>query len=181
MQTELRKVDSFYENSYVGRPSRSQSYCWAAFGPDPFKECKKHAHQSIAIGTNGLRMFVNIDTKPANDRLKAAVFRPELLKELRQLHKSAPFELVLEKSVRDFPHPGTTEPRIRLHSSLLTDDSAWNVFAKTVKSTRFPYFCLDRPAVPPRELIDLTEREAIKRVVDSFKLNHDVVKIVNGF
>ena len=125
-------------------------------------------------------MFVNIDTKPANDRLKAAIFRPELLKRLRKLHKSEPFELVLEKSKREFPLPGTSEPRMRLHSSLLTDDAAWNVFARIVHETPWPYFCLNRPAEPPAKVIDKKKRGAIKLVVNSFELNHEILEIVNG-
>jgi hypothetical protein len=121
VQTELRKIDKFYELPHVGALPRSQSYCWVAFGPDPFEECKRFAHQTVAIGANGLRMFVNVDTKPANDRLKAAIFRPEFLTALKKLHNRAPFELVLQKSVREFPRPGTTTPKMRLHSSLLDD------------------------------------------------------------
>ena len=180
MQTQLHdKVDPFYKHAHVGILKPSASYCWAAFGPAPWERCKQFAHQTIALSSNGLRIFVNIETKPATDRLKAAVSRPEFLKALKKLHKTATFELVLEKSVRDFPRPGSTTPKMRLHSSLLNDDDAWKVFAKTVVETPLPYFCLDRPAVTPPELICLTEGAAIKLVVESCKLNHAVVKMVN--
>ena len=80
VRTALRDVDSFYQIRHVGRLLRSDAYCWTAFGPRPFiPKCRGHAHQSIALSHNGLRMFVNIETKPATNRLKAAVSRPELL------------------------------------------------------------------------------------------------------
>jgi hypothetical protein len=184
VQTALHKIDpQFYQKSHVGMLKRSESYSWAAFGPNPFKECWKRAHQTIAIGPNGLRMFVNIEGKPAAKLLKAAVkedCRDKFLRALKKLHASEPFDLVLEEVFLVGPRRLTGTPKMRLHSSMLADDAAWKVFADTVQSLHLLYFCLDRPAVPPPTLIDLTESAAIKLVVDSFKLNHAVVKLVNG-
>jgi hypothetical protein len=183
VQTELHKVDPFYEHCHVGRLERSDSYLWAAFGPGPpFKKCEKRAHQTISVSPNGLRMFVNVETKPATNRLKALVehSRDKFLAALRKLHAIEPFELVLDKVVVVGPMRSKRTPRMRLHSSMLADEAAWKVFADTVRSLPLLYFCIDRAAVEPRELIDLSDCDAVQLVVKCFRRNHDVVKLLNG-
>ena len=46
VRTALRKsVDSsFYKHCQVGKMERSKSYCWVAFGPEPWKTCEGCAH-----------------------------------------------------------------------------------------------------------------------------------------
>jgi len=186
VQTQLHdKVDSFYEHPHVGVLKPSDSYCWAAFGPAPWEKCKKFAHQTIEVSPNGLRMFVNVETKPATHRLKAVVehSRDELLAALQKLHATEPFELVLKDVVVVGPMRSKETPKMRLHSSTLTDEAggvAWTAFAETVQRLHLLYFCIDRPVVEPRELIKLPECDAIQLVVRSFQRNHAVVKLLNG-
>jgi hypothetical protein len=163
----------------------SDTNCWAAFGPKPFKECKLYAHQTISVSPNGLRMFVNVETQPATKRLKAAVTQSKrdfFLAKLRRLHATEPFELVLKEVTVTGPRRSKETPKIRLHSSMLTDeagDGAWTAFAETVQRLHLLYFCLDRPVVPPPELMKLTEDKAVQLVVKTFKRNHAVVKLLN--
>ncbi len=72
---------------------------------------------------------------------------------------------------------------MRLHSSMLADeagDGVWKAFAETVLRLHLLYFCIDRPAVEPRILTKLSERDAVQLVVKTFQRNHAVVKLLNG-
>jgi hypothetical protein len=111
------------------------------------------AHQSIAVAADGLKMFVNIETRLATNRLNAAMkegsTRDKFLKVLQNLHAVEPFQLVLDEVFWVGPHRATSTAKMRLDSSMLmTDeagDGAWTAFADTVVRLKFLYFCLDRP------------------------------------
>jgi len=186
VQTGLYKVEPFYEDCHVGNLKRSDSHCWAAFGPGPpFKRCEERAHQSISLSAAGLRMFVNVETKPATKRLKGVVehCRDEFRKALRELHAVEPFQLVLDEVFVLGPMRSKATPKMRLHSSLLADEAggdAWNAFADTVQRLPKLYFCIDRPVVPPLKLIGLSGFDAVQLVVKTFQRNHAVVKVLNG-
>jgi hypothetical protein len=186
VQTQLHEFDPFYEDCHVGNLERSASNCWAAFGPGPpFKKCEKHAHQTISVSANGLRMFVNVETRPATNRLKAVIkhSRDEFRAALQKLHGLEPFELALKEVVVVGPRRSKETPKMRLHSSMLADeagDGVWKAFAETVLRLHLLYFCIDRPAVEPRILTKLSERDAVQLVVKTFQRNHAVVKLLNG-
>jgi len=113
---------------------------------------RKFAHQSISISANGLRMFVNIETRPATNRLKAVLkhSRDEFRAALHKLHAVEPFELVLNEVFVIRPYVLGSTPKMRLHSSMLADKTgAWTAFAETVQSLRLLYSCIDRPHVAP--------------------------------
>jgi hypothetical protein len=183
VQTRLQELDPFYHNAHPGNLPLAKSHCWAAFGPDPFKKCETFAHQTISISANGLRMFVNIETTPATNRLKKATrkdSREDFRKALQTLHAFEPFELVLSEVFVVRPRVLGETPKMRLHSSMLADETgAWTAFAETVQSLHLLYCCIDRPPVPPPKLIELSVDGAIELVVETFQHNHAVVKLLN--
>jgi hypothetical protein len=189
-QTELYKVDPFYQKSYVGVLKRNKASCWAAFGPEPFEECHKRAHQSISVGPNGLRMFVNVEgrdaTKLLNDVLRHSRSSNQFRTALQELHAIEPFELVLVEQVVKRPRYAEETLKMRLHSSLLANEDVWTAFDRGAKELlgykkhHLLYFCIDRPAVTPSDLIKLSEDRAVDLVVKTFQRNHAVVKLLNG-
>ena len=79
----------------------------------------------MAVGSDGFRMFVNVEGKRSAKLLKAACehHRDKFRAKLQDLHDKESFELVLaEVFGTERPMRLESEPRIRLHSSLLTDD-----------------------------------------------------------
>lgn len=66
---KLKSIDPFYESADVGRLELKQDHCWAAFGPSE-KRYRNWAHQTIALGAEGIAVFVNVELKPAIDRLR---------------------------------------------------------------------------------------------------------------
>ena len=97
----------------------------------------------------------------AAKRLKSVVkhSRHEFLNALRALHEFEPFELVLVEQVKVGPMKLKETPKMRLHSSMLSDDTAWTAFAETVLRLHLLYFCIDRPAVPPPKLISVRRKK----------------------
>ncbi len=187
VQKQLCKSIPFYSSYDVGTLKQSNSYCWVAFGPADGKY-RKLSHQTISISSDGLRVFINSELKSATDRIKAVLSQSAhaLRAVLQDLHAYQPFELVLQerKQVQASLYENT--PKMRLHSSLLADESvggmAWMAFAETVQRIPLPYLCLTR-RIPPRELLDLPADDAsaaVRIVVEMFEQNHAVVELLNG-
>lgn len=184
VQAVLRKsVDPFYKDFHIGKLDRSKSYCWVAFGPKPWKTCEGCAHQTMALGSDGLRMFVNVEGRSAAKKLKTAFehHRDEFRAKLQDLHDKEPFELLLAEVFKgEMPMQLDSTPKLRLHSSLLTDDhGAWTAFAETAQRLPLLYFAIDRPAVSPTEAIEISKSKVVQLVVKQFERNHDLVKFLN--
>jgi hypothetical protein len=197
----LHEVAPFYEHYDVGNLKLADSYCWVAFGPRgkekskdksawKNKEYRKVTHQSVSLHSDGLRVFVNAETQPATDRVKtilgqstdAVAFRTAL----KHLHKWEPFELIVEERTQVQASKYRYTPKMRLHSSLLTEkatgDVAWKVFDETVQRLPLPYLRIER-LVPLLKLLELSEchpPKAVQHVVEILQRNHDAVKLLNA-
>jgi hypothetical protein len=186
VRDRLREFEAFYEDFDVGNLKRSDSECWVAFGPkgDAYR---KVTHQTLSLGPGGLRVYVNIELKPATDRLKSVLKKPNapLLTALRQLHEFEPFELKLDERTQRQFRTFDYIPKMMLHSSLLiaaTDDAAWSVFARTVDRLPLPYLRIER-LVSAQTLIELSKGgpdAVVQLVVEMFQKNDPVVKMLNA-
>lgn len=186
VQSQLHKLDTFYEDRHVGNLNRSASHCWVAFGTANGK-FGKVTHQSLSLGANGLRVFVNTELKPATKRLKDVLKHSmgELRAAMQELHAFRPFELVLEEKVQIRPRIFKETLKMRLHSSLLADEDAgggaWLVFSDTVRRLPLPYVHIDR-FLPAKDLVlpEYDADKAVNTVFEILKHNHSVVKLLNG-
>ena len=186
VQLQLHKFDSFYEDYDIGNLKLSSSHCWAAFGPAKSRY-RKLTHQSLSLGSNGLRVFVNTELKPATKQLKAVLKHStgKLRAAMQKLDAFMPFELVLEEKVLIRPRICKETLKMRLHSSLLADEEsgnvAWLAFSETVRRLPLPYVHIDR-FVSAKELVlpECDLDQAVNAVVEIFKHNHSVVKLLNG-
>jgi hypothetical protein len=70
----LKAEEPFYDSFDIGSLKRDQSECWVAFGPSDYTGVTR---QTISPGSNGFRIFVNTETKPAIDRLRSVLKRSE--------------------------------------------------------------------------------------------------------
>jgi hypothetical protein len=69
----LAKVDPFYERAYVTGRIVPATPAWIAFGPA--RDYKNLAHQTFTVGVDGVALFINVELKPAIDRLREAITR----------------------------------------------------------------------------------------------------------
>jgi hypothetical protein len=196
----LRKAATFYDNYDVGNLKLADSYCWVAFGPKggmtnedndvgKDKAYRKVTHQSLSLHSDGLRVFVNVETKPATDRVKAVLSQSAtadaLRRALRLLHKSDPFDLILEERIQKQASKYDYVPKMRLHSSMLTEkvtgDLAWRAFDETVKVLPLPYLRIER-TVPRKALLEHATHDpakVVQHVIQLLLRNHAVVTLLN--
>lgn len=182
----LHEFDKFYEDYDLGNLKRTDLSCWVAFGPRDGKY-RKTTHQTMSLGSDGLRVFVNIELKEATNRLKKvleqsnATFRLAL----QQLNAFKPFEIVLQERVQHQASLYDYTPKMQLHSSLLdeaTGDAAWTAFTQTIDRLPLPYLRLER-LIPGQKLIELSNSgdpdQVVRHVFEILRHNHAVVKLLN--
>lgn len=147
----LKAAEPFYDSFDVGNLPLTKSDCWVAFGP---REYKGVTHQTISLASDGLRIFVNTETKPAIDRLRSVLKRSEseLRRALQALHDVEPFELALKERTQRQAMLYDYAEKMRMHSSMLLQDAgdtAWQAFVKTVARMRLPNLVIER-LLPPK-------------------------------
>ncbi|MCX6997598.1 MAG: hypothetical protein NTV49_11045 [Kiritimatiellaeota bacterium] len=85
--------DLGYPKYDVGNLHRQDEHCWVAFGKQDYRN---QAHQTVAVNSNGIDVFVNVELKPATDELKAKIDKnPDGFKMC--MLKLAPFTVILEE------------------------------------------------------------------------------------
>ena len=187
IQAGLCESTPFYEATDIGKLKLTDAYCWAAFGPRG-NTYRKVTHQTISLASDGLRLFVNSETKAATDQLKSVLKQSNavFLTTLQHLHAFEPFELVLEERTQRQASIYNYTPKMRLHSSLLNDDEiagdvAWAAFTKTVERLHLPYLRIER-LVPAHKLIELSKcdpPQVVQHIVEMLLSNHAVVRLLN--
>jgi hypothetical protein len=103
----------------------------------------------MSIASNGLRVFVNTELKPATDRLKRLLSRSdsELRRALQALHNVEPFNLILKERIQRQAMLYDSYERMRLHSSMLLQDAgdtAWQALVQTVNRLPLPNLLIER-------------------------------------
>ncbi len=176
--TGLKVVEPFYDAFDVGNLKRDQSECWVAFGPRDYKEV---THQTVSLGSDGLRVFVNTELKHPTDRLKRALAKSEseLRKALQALNDVEPFDSILKERIQREAMLYDYRERMRLHSSMLLQeagDTAWQALVQTVNRLPLANLLIER-LLPPSKLIGA---EAVRLVVDILRRNHAVVSLLNA-
>ena len=180
---KLQAFAPFYEAFDVGVLRLADPSCWVAFGPRA-PEYRNVTHQTVSLGPDGLRVFVNAELKSATDRLKQALHHcgPELRRALQHLHQLGAFQLALEERTQRQASLYDYTPKMQLHSSMLTEGAgevAWNAFVETVNRLPLPYVRIER-LMPAAKLIELSNRgEAIQHVEEVLEQNHAVVHLMN--
>jgi hypothetical protein len=109
LRDKLRPIAPFYEEYDVGKLHKGDAHCWVAFGPGKQKY-RQMTHQTVSFWSDGLRVFVNAELKPATDRVKDVVARhaSAFRKALLNLYAFEPFELILEERVKRQGRPANS-------------------------------------------------------------------------
>lgn len=182
LQRRLAGIDAFYAEYEVGNLKSDDPFCWIAFGPRGYRDA---THQTIALGSNGLRVFINSELRRATDRLKAVLRSDEVnfKSALCRAHEFRPFTLVLQERVQRQAQIYDYHDRLTLASTMLVDsrsDSAWRGFVETVLQFPFPYLRIER-TIPAQQLLQLSGPEAALGVVTGLmEENHKIVQHLNG-
>ncbi len=96
----LQGFNAFYEDYDVGNLSRNHEQCWVAFGPSQ-NAYRQLAHQTISVDAHGIEVFVNVELKPAIERLRKRIQKDKQAFEdcILDLHVKGPLTIQLEERV----------------------------------------------------------------------------------
>lgn len=179
---ELSKVDSFYEAPDVGRLQLSHTECWAAFGPRGKRE-RPRAHQTVSADSQGLHIFVNVELKPAIDRLrkKISVAQSTWSKILADLHQRTPFYIRIEERKIMGPRRFEYSRICEVESRYLDDGLAY--VESTLRTVKLP--CLSvRTRIDREEAIKMSVSSGgsvlIEKVAGIMAAFHPLVKFINA-
>jgi len=186
----LKDVSDFYEGVDVGNLKRTDSHCWAAFGPaTPKGSYRQMAHQTLAISTHGIEVFINIELKRSTDKLKklALCDRRTFDKQIRKLAKSGPFVIRVIERIPKRPRVFASRPVADLESDYLIDErtsrDGLDYLANLLEQIPLPYVSFRR-LIPRQDVLTYSRKDKggalVKAVVTIMKSFHPFVEYVNG-
>jgi hypothetical protein len=186
---ELRKSIPFYRYVDLGRLNLSDMYCWAAFGPDP-KAYRNLAHQTISADSQGLNIFVNVELKPAVEKLrdKIRTSQSEWRKIVSQLHEHSTFSLKIEERIQKQAQNYDYRSICVVESAYLSDprlaDVSFTYLESLLEKIPLPYVTLVT-RVGRQEAIQASGtnhgRTLIEKVISLMAGFHPLVEFINGF
>jgi hypothetical protein len=188
IRDELRKSIPFYQYVDPGRLNLSDIYCWAAFGPDP-KAYRNLAHQTISADSQGLNIFVNVELKPAVEKLRSKIrtSQSEWRKIVSQLHEHCTFSLKIEERIQKQAQKYDYRPICVVESAYLSDprlaDVSFTYLESLLEKTPLPYVTLVT-RVGRQEAIQASGtnhgRTLIEKVTSLMAGFHPLVEFING-
>jgi hypothetical protein len=189
---ELRKSIPFYQYVDLGRLSLSDIYCWAAFGPKETRDHKAYrnlAHQTISADSQGLNIFVNVERKPAVEKLRDKIRKSqsEWRKIVSQLHEHSAFSLKIEERIQKQAQNYDYRPICVVESAYLSDprlaDVSFTYLESLLEQIRLPYVTLVT-RVGRQEAIQASEanygRKLIEKITSLMAGFHPLVEFING-
>lgn len=176
----LQAVDSsFYQDYDVGRLLLKDDHCWAAFGPKD-KKYRRLAHQTVSLHECGLDVFVNVELKPAVDRLKKKIVQDK--QAFREAISRLPGLFSVQVEERKLIRGSLYDYALidSLESDKL-DEHGFDRVEEPLKQLPLPYLtvrrCIDRDQA--LELSHTDGRPLIEEVVGIMKVFHPLVEFIN--
>jgi hypothetical protein len=175
----LQTVDSsFYQDYDVGRLLLKYDHCWAAFGPKD-KKYRGLAHQTVSLHKCGLDVFVNVELKPAVDRLKKKIDQDK--QAFREAISRLPGLFSVQVEERKLIRGSLYE--YTLIDSLESDKLDEPGFDRVEKLRNLPLpYLTVRRRIDRDQALELSHtdgRPLIEEVVGIMKVFHPLVKFVN--
>ncbi len=176
----LQTVDSsFYQNYDVGRLLLKDDHCWAAFGPKD-KKYRRLAHQTVSLYDYGLDVFVNVELKPAADRLRKKVVQDK--QAFREPISKLPGLFSVQVGERKLIRGSLYEYTLidSLESDKL-DEHGFDRVEKLLRKLPLPYLTVRRRIDRDQALeLSYTDgRPLIEEVVGILKVFHPLVEFIN--
>ena len=185
---ELKTLSHFYQDYDIGNLPRKMDHCWVAFGPKG-KKYREWAHQTISVNAQGIDVFINVETKPAIDRLrniikqKRSIFRENIL----NLEKEGPFTMQLEERVNKQASIYDYYLMARLESKYLIDDrigsSGFQYIETVLEKIHLPYLSV-RKRIERNYSLELFEKDKgcplIACITNKMKAFHPLIRLINN-
>ena len=184
----LKSLVPFYQDYDMGNLSLKHDYCWVAFGPEQ-KKYREWAHQTISLNAQGIEVFVNIETKPAIDKLR------KKLRQNRQAFKDRILDLQIEEPFTiQVEERGNRQASIfdyhliaRIESNYLKDSrigSCGFEYVETLlEKVHLPYLSI-RKRIGRNLVVQLSEadrgRSLIDHVTKIMQAFHPLVEFINN-
>lgn len=179
IQPELYKLDSFYDGYDLGRLELKHPYSWIGFGPEN-RAYRQWAHQTVAVSSNGIEVFINIELKSATDRLKQKIKQHKnIFREyLTNLVLVEPLWVQVEerKQKQAMVYDYNRIAKIEV-DSLKNDEigtCGFEYLEALLERLPYPYFSL-------RKLIDREEACRLSQIDQGKSLINEVVRICKEF
>lgn len=184
---ELKKSIPFYQYVDLGRIKLSDTYCWAAFGKS--KETYRNlAHQTISADSQGLNIFVNVELKPAVEKLRDKIrnSHSEWRKIVSELHWHSAFSLKVEERVQKQAQNYDYRSICVVESTYLSDprlaDVSYTYVESLLEKIPLPYLTL-AARVSRQEAIQASGanygRKLIEKVTSLMAGFHPLVEFIN--
>lgn len=185
---ELGKSIPFYQYVDLGRIKLSDTSCWAAFGNSKEKY-RNLAHQTITADSQGLNIFVNVELKPAVEKLRYKIKNnhSEWRRIVSRLHTQFAYSLKIQERVQMQAQKYDYRPVCVVESAYLDDpksaDLSFNFLESLIGKIPLPYITLGTQ-VDRQEVIKVSERNQGKAVIQKtmslMAALHPVVEFING-
>jgi hypothetical protein len=184
----LKKLDSFYSDSHLGKFNKDDSHFWVAFGPK--NKYGDSAHLTMSIHENGIDVFVNVENQLAMKSLKTRIREDRA--ELRENISNVPLPFLVQIEKRK-------EVRIHVwHSYIIAQINALTVDKvpyglKDPQSSSFDYAFklineIDYPYLTVRKRIDRQKviktskgggEDLINEILEIMKSLNPLVQFIN--
>jgi hypothetical protein len=192
IKAELLAFDSFYQSYHMGTLHLKDEACWVAFGPGDH-EFKQWAHQTISLNAYALDVFINVELKPAIDRLKGKIRQDR--KAFREViaRLPVPFSIQLEERKKKQAAQFDYYIIARLEAGYRKDPNPGPYGLKDPQSDGFDYIekfleQIDLPCLSVRRHIDRNQALGLSQgggsalvaeVVGIMKAFHPLVEFIN--
>jgi hypothetical protein len=100
LRSEAQGFDDWSWNKHLGNLGQNDDHCWVAFFDAGKQKWRHWAHQTISVSCSGLTVYVNVELKPAIDRLRSRVSQNRQTFRETILGLSQPFSIQIEERKR---------------------------------------------------------------------------------
>jgi hypothetical protein len=186
--TDLKQIDSFYQDCEVGTLHLKNNHAWVAFGPSSPKY-RNYAHQTIAINAQGIDVFVNVELKSASDRLKDRIHQDgqSFRKLLSELESDPSLCIQIEERIQRQASLHDNHPvaniQIRYINNPTVGAEGFDYLQKIIEKIHLPSMAIKRH-IPRKQVLALSQKDQglslIKEVVSIMKGFHPLVSYING-
>ena len=182
----MQAFDSFYEDCDKGVLRLQDEECWVGFGPAN-REYRNLAHQTITLGAYSLEVFVNVELKPAIERLRRKI-RTDRAAFRKIVAGLEPFTLQLEERIPSQPRRFDYKRIASIDSYCLKRPNSelgrqgFSYVEETLEKIPLPYLSVRRRFLRDRVLKLCQKdqgRSLVAEVVNTMQEFHKLVDFIN--
>lgn len=176
---------SFYQSYDVGTLRLKDKYCWVAFGPGD-KKYRQWAHQTVSLNAYALDVFVNVELKPAIDRLRQRINQDKRAFRRVIAELPSPFSVqVIERkkrqaSIYDYHNIANLQAEYLKHPEL--GEHGFDYIETLLERVPLPYLTVTR-RIDRDSALKLSQKDQghslVDKVVCIMKAFHPLVEFIN--